>query len=101
MIRTPTSLMLAWLLCAGPALAERDCAVPMTDWQPREAVERLAVEQGWQVRRIRIDDGCYEVIGRDAGGRAMELKLDPATLRIVEAEYEEPSADEGDEAEGD
>ena len=88
MNRTMTRLVLTLVLIASPALADEDCAVPMTDWQPREAVVKYAAEQGWTLRRIRIDDGCYEVIGRDAAGRAIEVKLDPATLAVVEMEFE-------------
>jgi hypothetical protein len=76
-------------LIASPALADEDCAVPMINWQPREAVMKHAAKQGWVLRRIRIDDGCYEVIGRDAAGRAIEVKLDPATLAVVEMEFED------------
>lgn len=74
---------------AGAAFADEDCFVPMADWQPREAVARLAAEQGWAVRRIRIDDGCYEIDGHDAEGRAIEVKVHPGTLRIVEFEFED------------
>ncbi len=56
MIGISTSLLLTLALIASPALADQDCAVPMTDWQPREAVVKLAAEQGWALRRIRIDD---------------------------------------------
>lgn len=74
---------------AGAAFADDDCFVPMADWQPREAVARLAAEQGWAVRRIKIDDGCYEIDGRDAEGRAIEVKVHPGTLQILEFEYED------------
>jgi hypothetical protein len=94
MIGISTRLMLTLALIATPALAGDDCAVPMTDWQPREAVVKLAAEQGWVLRRIRIDDGCYEVIGRDAAGRRIEVKLDPATLAVVEMEFEDDHEDE-------
>jgi hypothetical protein len=89
MIGISTRLVLTLALIASPALAGDDCAVPMTDWQPREAVVKLAAERGWDLRRIRIDDGCYEVIGRDAEGRGIEGKLDPATLAVVEMEFED------------
>jgi hypothetical protein len=84
-----TTLMLLAPLGAGSAVARDDCSVPMADWQPRHAVERMAEAQGWSVRRIKIDDGCYEVDGRDAEGRAIEVTLDPATLAIIEVEYDE------------
>jgi hypothetical protein len=94
MIGISTRLMLILALIATPALAGDDCAVPMTDWQPREAVVKLAAENGWELRRIRIDDGCYEVIGRDAEGRSIEVKLDPATLAVIEMEFEDGHDDE-------
>ena len=94
MIGISTRLIQALVLSASPALAGDNCAAPMSDWQPREAVAKLAAEQGWELRRIRIDDGCYEVIGRDARGRPIEVKLDPATLAVVEMEFE------GDDTEG-
>lgn len=89
MIGISTRSMLALALIATPALAGDDCTVPMTDWQPREAVMKFAAEQGWDLRRIRIDDGCYEVTGRDAEGRVIEVKLNPATLAVVEMEFED------------
>lgn len=87
--RSMLTPVLTLMLVASPALAGDDCAVPMTDWQPREAVVKLAADQGWDLRRIRIDDGCYEVIGRDAEGRAIEVKLNPATLAVIEMEFED------------
>ncbi|MEZ5859539.1 MAG: PepSY domain-containing protein [Geminicoccaceae bacterium] len=73
----------------GAALADDDCTVPMAEWQPREAVQQMADAQGWAVRRIKIDDGCYEIKGRDAAGRAIKVKIDPATLTIVELELDD------------
>lgn len=89
MRKTLTILAFLAALPAGAAFADDDCFVPMADWQPREAVAQFAVEQGWTVRRIRIDDGCYEIDGRDAQGRAIEVKLHPGTLQIVEVEFED------------
>lgn len=103
--------LLAPVLAPGAAEAGRDCLVPMADWQPREAVARLATEQGWTIRRIKIDDGCYEVKGSDATGRPIEAKIHPGTLVILEIEFEdekdhdhhhrkpETTRDEGAEAE--
>ena len=97
MRKTLTILAFLAALPAGAALADDDCFVPMADWQPREAVAQFAVAQGWEVRRIKIDDGCYEIDGRDATGRAIEVKLHPGTLQIVAFEFED---DDGDEREG-
>lgn len=93
-MKTPlTILSFLMALPAGMALAEDDCFVPMANWQPREAVAQLAQENGWTVRRIKIDDGCYEIIGSDVEGRPIEVTVHPETLQVLDFEYE----DEGDD----
>lgn len=89
-----TTILIAGLAAAGAAHADDDdCTVPMADWQPREAVQKMAEGQGWTVRRIKTDDGCYEIKGKDAKGRKIEVKVDPATLAIVEMELEDDDDD--------
>jgi len=82
----------ALLLVAAPGGAfagDHHCRVPMADWQPREAVQALAESQGLTVRRIKIDDGCYELDARDAQDRAVRMKLDPATLEVLHDQTED------------
>ena len=93
------SLLLASALVAfatgGPVRADdNDCDVPMSSWQTRDAVRSMAAEQGWDVRRIKIDDGCYEIKGYDASGREIEVKIDPATLAVIDMEYEDDDDDD-------
>ena len=72
-----------------------DCQVPMTDWQSREAVQAMAEKQGWTVRRIKTDDGCYKIKGTDAQGRKIEAKVDPGTLKIIKFEGDGAANDLG------
>ena len=84
-----TATLLIGFGMTGFALAgDDDCRVPMANWQPREAVQKMAEAQGWTVQRIKTDDGCYEIKGSDAQGRKMEVKGDPGTLAIVDLEYD-------------
>ncbi len=86
------TILIAGLVTTAAGVAhadDDDCTVPMTNWQPRETVQQMAEAQGWTVRRIKTDDGCYEIKGRDARGRKIEVKVDPGTLAIVEMEYED------------
>ena len=94
MKRTISLLTLTALLAATTAQAEDRCAVAMKNWQPREAVARLAADNGWTVRRIKIDDGCYEVTGTDANGKKLDVKLHPATLAIIARSYKENEHEE-------
>lgn len=81
--------VLVTLSAGNYAYADDDCYVPMSKWQSRDAVRSMAEAKGWNVRRIKIDDGCYEIKGRDAKGRKIEVKIDPATLAVIELEYED------------
>ena len=94
MKKTLTVLALLVAIPAGMALADDDCSVPLANWQPREAVEKMAVDNGWTLRRIKIDDGCYEVKGKDATGREIKAKIDPATLRVIKLKYKDDDKDE-------
>ncbi|PYF09699.1 hypothetical protein C8J30_10769 [Rhodobacter viridis] len=73
------------VLAQAPAAAahDNDCTVPMADWQPREAVQALVEKQGLTVRRIKIDDGCYEVDALDTAGARVRMRLDPGSLVIL------------------
>lgn len=76
-------LALSLGLAALPALADDDCNAPMDRWQSREAVRHMAAQQGWQIQRLKIDDGCYEIRGTDSQGRTFKAKIDPETLKVV------------------
>lgn len=76
-------LALSLGLAALPALADDDCNAPMDRWQSREAVRQMAAQQGWQIQRLKIDDGCYEIRGTDNQGRTFKAKIDPETLKVV------------------
>ena len=81
-------------LATAPALAGDDCDVPVEQWQSRDAVLQMAAQRGWQVQRLKIDDGCYEIRGRDAQGRAFKAMLDPQTLKPVKMKLREGDRDQ-------
>ncbi|TCO36113.1 PepSY domain-containing protein [Dokdonella fugitiva] len=76
------------LLAMTPIRARDDCDAPVADWQPRSAVHALAQRNRWQIDRLKVDDGCYEIKGRDADGRRFRARLDPATLDVVSMKQE-------------
>ena len=61
-------------------------AIPLSGWQPREALRQQLQQQGWEVQRIKVDDGCYEARGIDKNGNAFKAKFAPASLRIRKLE---------------
>lgn len=76
-------LVLSLGLCALPTWASDDCDAPVNRWQTREALRQWAAAQGWQIQRLKIDDGCYEVRGTDAQGRSFKAKIDPENLKVL------------------
>ncbi|MCO6187048.1 PepSY domain-containing protein [Rhizobium sp. L1K21] len=78
-----STLLLAFVTATTAQAWDDDCDVPISKWQPRSAVLALAETQGWRLKRIKIDDGCYEVYGRDETGQSFEAKIDPKTLQII------------------
>lgn len=53
---------------------------PPSSWQPQAALERRLTAEGWQVRRIKVDGGCYEVYAIDPQGRRVEAYFHPVSL---------------------
>ncbi len=86
-------LALSLGLATWPALADDDCDVPVSQWQSRDALHQMAAAQGWQVQRLKIDDGCYEIRGTDAQGRAFKAKVDPRTLEVLKIKHKDRGHD--------
>lgn len=82
----PIVITFLLLLVSGSALADDDCDDPVARWQPRENLRQKLEAEGWQVFRIKVDDGCYEVKGRDSNGHRVEAEYSPATLELREIE---------------
>jgi len=82
LILTTTSIVLAF---ATPAMASDDayCGNTSGEWMSRDAVSSIMVEKGYDVRRIKRDDGCYEIYAIDKNGARVEIYINPVTGEIV------------------
>ena len=83
-----------------PALAEDDCNAPINRWQSRDAVRQMAAAQGWQIERLKIDDGCYEIRFTDAQGRKFKAKIDPETLKVLKLKQDDHKRERQSERKG-
>ena len=84
MNRFTTAFALLAITLSANAFASDKCnAGPQDQWQSKEALEKKVVAQGMQVKRIKIDDGCYEVYGLDAKGNKVEQYFHPKTLEVL------------------
>ena len=41
----------------------------MDDWRTKDELESKIVEEGWKVRKVKVDEGCYEVYGTTPEGQ--------------------------------
>lgn len=71
---------------ASPAratgLATCDSGSPDT-WQSQEKLTAMLKEKGWEIRKIKVDGGCYEVYALDDKGERIEAYFHPVTLERV------------------
>ncbi|MBS8272350.1 PepSY domain-containing protein [Thalassospira tepidiphila] len=71
-------------LTAHTAQASDDyCNVPKSEWQSMDALKEKLMAEGWDVRKIKEDDGCYEVYAIKADGKKIEAYFNPATFELV------------------
>lgn len=76
---------LAATLASGAAFASDKCSVPKAEWLPQQALQQKLEGEGWQVKKLKVDDGCYEVYGFDAEGKRREVYFDPKTFAVVKS----------------
>lgn len=70
------------LTLAAPALADgvMTCSAPRATWQPESKLAASLTKDGWKIRKMQVDGGCYEVYGTTPEGDRVEAYFDPATL---------------------
>ena len=76
-------------LTSGIAQAEDEstkCDVPKDKWMSEDAMKAKAKELGLDVRKIKVENGCYEVYSIDAKGKKVEQVFNPETGVQVGAE---------------
>ena len=61
---------------------------PQETWQPQSKLEEQLKSKGWQIRRIKVDGGCYEVYALDDKGNKVEAYFHPKTLERVPTKEE-------------
>lgn len=82
-------LALLCTLIAGvsPAFATNDGALcgnaPQEQWMSADAIKAKAVEAGYDVRQVKVEDGCYEIYGIDAKGARLEIMMNPVSGETV------------------
>ena len=80
------SLCLAWIAAAVPAQATGLMTCKSGDrstWKSQDTLIKTIKSQGWKVRRVKVDGGCYEVYGTTPKGQRVEAYFHPVTLELL------------------
>jgi hypothetical protein len=86
--KTSAFAVLALVGSVSLAQASDLCAVAESDRQPIDALKTELEAKGWEVRNIKVEDGCYEAYAIDDQGRRVEAYFDPQTFAAVKSKVE-------------
>jgi len=65
---------------AFPVMADGDCKVPVAQRRTVEELKSSLTAKGWVVHNVTLDDGCYEVYGKDETGQRVQIVFHPASF---------------------
>lgn len=73
----------ASLAAVQPASAtgKMTCDAPQASWKSIDALKAQLAQEGWAVRKAKVDGGCYEVYGTDPEGRSVEAYFHPVSFK--------------------
>ena len=58
-------------------------AGPESGWQSRDDLKTKLEGEGWEVRKVKVDEGCYEVYGTTPEGQRVEAYFDPVSFETL------------------
>lgn len=68
---------------ALPAFASERCTAPKDKWRPVDELKAELTAKKWAIKNVKIEDGCYEVYGKDDKGQRVEIFFDPVSFEAV------------------
>lgn len=69
------------------ALASEACTdAPRDKWLQQKDVKAKLEKQGYNVQRLKVDDGCYEAYVTGKDGKKAELKINPLDGAVLKEE---------------
>lgn len=84
----PAAALALTLAIAAPTLASDDgarCGQTTGQWMSLDEARSKVAGMGYDVRKIKREDGCYEVYAIDANGARVEIYLHPVSGEIVKS----------------
>ena len=75
-----TVALLSTVSAQSQATGRMTCEpVDKENWIEEAALEEKLILEGWSVRRMKVDGGCWEVYGTTPEGKRVEAYFHPAT----------------------
>ncbi|HOY71332.1 MAG TPA: PepSY domain-containing protein [Methylotenera sp.] len=82
-------MMMTLSLLPITALAGAECVEhPKEEWAAENTLKQALTEEGYTIKKFKVDGNCYEIYGRNKQGKKVEIYFDTKTLEIVKAEVE-------------
>jgi hypothetical protein len=93
-MRTTISALALLTLLAGAGIAsaedDHNCGNAAQDqWMSQDAIKAKFAADGTEIRRIKVEDGCYEVYAVTKDGRRIEQVVNPVSGAVVGTEGDE------------
>ena len=83
-LHTATSLLTCFFSLPECAPVSFQCeATERSAWISPEQISEQLSEDGWRVRRITEDDGCWEVYGTTLDGQRVEVHVHPVSGEVL------------------
>jgi len=80
-------LLLLLAFASSHAFASADCPVyPKEEWASEETLKQALIDEGYTIKKFKVDGNCYEIYGRNKEGKKVEIYFDTKTLAIIKAE---------------
>ena len=74
------------VLALPSARAGADCiAHPKSEWISEAEMKNLLVQQGYEIKKFKIDGNCYEIYGKNKEGKKVEIYFDTKTGDVVKS----------------
>ncbi|MBX2830419.1 MAG: PepSY domain-containing protein [Rhodospirillales bacterium] len=89
LVATPVALY-----ATGAHASDDLCNVPKAEWKTTDALKEKLTAEGWDVRKIKEDDGCFEVYAITSDGKKVEAYFNPATFEQVKIEIDGKEKDD-------
>ena len=83
LLTTAAIALSAALASPASATGKMTCDAPQKSWKSMAQLETKLKKEGWEVRKSKVDGGCYEVYGTDPQGRRVESYFHPVSFKLL------------------